>query len=464
MLVDGLASAGPRQARRLARHVLAQLVCLGDHTITGLLTAAGRQDQDWSADFRMYSEGRVDAGQLFHAVKSALCRLNDGPVVTALDDTLIRKTGRKTHGVKYRRDPMGPPFQVNFVPGQRFLQISMACPGEQGEARMIPVDWTHAPTPAKPARNAEPEAWAEHRRASEQARLGRVAVERIRQLRLWMDENGARERTLWTVGDGSFTNNHILKGLPDNTVYVGRIRADAKLHFLPDSQPEAQGRRRVYGDFAPTPLQLRQDDAHPWKKLRLYFGGNVRTLKAKQLKPLRWRTAGGNQDLQLIVIAPIPYHTTPKTKTLYRQPAYLICTDPDASLEQVIQHYLWRWDIEVNFRDEKTLLGVGEAQVRTEASVQNVTAVAVAAYAMLLTVASLASRQHQQIDCLPKPKWQKDKPKRMTTTRLIQNLRNECLSTAFHFSGFVSTQAPNTKPEKLPLDLNSAFTYASRHS
>lgn len=28
---------------------------------------------------------------------------------------------------------------------------------------------------------------------------------------------------------------------------------------------------------------------------------------------------------------------------------------------------LWRWGIEVNFRDEKTLLGTGEAQVRTAA-------------------------------------------------------------------------------------------------
>jgi len=51
-----------------------------------------------------------------------------------------------------------------------------------------------------------------------------------------------------------------------------------------------------------------------------------------------------------------------------RQPAFLICTDPEMSLEELLQDYLWRWGIEVNFRDEKTLLGTGEAQVRTVAS------------------------------------------------------------------------------------------------
>lgn len=46
---------------------------------------------------------------------------------------------------------------------------------------------------------------------------------------------------------------------------------------------------------------------------------------------------------------------------LYRQPAFLVCTDPQMTLEDLLQDYLWRWDIEVNFRDEKTIMGVGQA-------------------------------------------------------------------------------------------------------
>ena len=73
------------------------------------------------------------------------------------------------------------------------------------------------------------------------------------------------------------------------------------------------------------------------------------------------------------------YRLTIGGRLLYRQPAYLICTDSRMALAEFLQQFLWRWDIEVNFRDEKTLLGVGQAQVRTASSNQNAPALAVAA-------------------------------------------------------------------------------------
>ena len=80
--------------------------------------------------------------------------------------------------------------------------------------------------------------------------------------------------------------------------------------------------------------------------------------KIKTLAPLRWLPAGKEYDLRLIVIAPLGYKPTKPPRVLYRKAAYLICTDddPNASIQEVLQAYVWRWDIEVNFRDEKTLL------------------------------------------------------------------------------------------------------------
>jgi hypothetical protein len=51
------------------------------------------------------------------------------------------------------------------------------------------------------------------------------------------------------------------------------------------------------------------------------------------------------------------YRLTKNGKLLYRKPAYLICTDPNADIREILQAYIWRWDIEVNFRDEKITLG-----------------------------------------------------------------------------------------------------------
>jgi len=55
--------------------------------------------------------------------------------------------------------------------------------------------------------------------------------------------------------------------------------------------------------------------------------------------------SGGS--LRAMVIAPFGYRPRKGSKLLYRQPAYLICTAPDLALEQFIQYYLWRWDVEM---------------------------------------------------------------------------------------------------------------------
>lgn len=446
--------------------MLAHLVCLGTHTITGLLGACGKQFGDWSADYRMYSRSRVSPQRLFDVVRQGLCELEQGPLVTAMDDTRIKKTGRKVHGARYTRDPLGPPFHTNFIRAQRFLQISAAlCGGaKEGQARMLPIDWVHAPGAQKPTKKATPEQWAHYREHVRSMQLGNIGVQRLARMRDWMDSHGREKQPLWCVVDGSFTNGTVLKQLPRNTVLVGRIRADAKLYHLPEEQPP-KGRRRTYGKQAPTPEAVRLDDAaHLWQDVDVYYGGQRRTLRAKRLGPLRWRAAGQRHDLQLIVIAPTPYRISPNSRLLYRQPAYLICTDSRAPLEEVVQRYLWRWDIETNFRDEKTILGIGEAQVRTPAATENVTATAVAAYAMLLLAAEQCRHEGVPIQHLPPPKWQKRKPRRATTANLIQNLRHELWAHAIHSSSFVTPPDANTKPKKHKPPLHSALFYAARYS
>lgn len=462
MLASSVGPAGVAQRKRLTQHVLAQLVCLGSHTLTGVLTTCGRQRLDWSADYRMYARDRVAPEDLFATVRTHVCGQDTGPVVVALDDTRLRKTGKKTHGVKYMRDPLSPPFHTNFIRAQRFLQMSMASPGEHGQARMVPVDWVHAPLPAKPGPKATQEQQDEYKVQRKAACLSQLAAKRIQHMRDWLNDHQARTRTLWSVVDGSFSNTTVLTRLPENTTLVGRIRKDTKLFYRPDEQPGAKGRKRRYGHRAPTPEQLRQDDTKPWQEIEVFFGGQTRQLRAKRLGPVRWRVAGGQRDLQVVVLAPTPYRLTRQSKMLYRQPAYLICTDPDAPVQQVVQHYLWRWDIEVNFRDQKTLLGLGEAQVRTPHAVQNVTAVAVAAYALLLCAAARCQHNGISTEHLPTPKWQRTKSHRPTTADLIRNLRHELWARSIHFSSFANTKPQNTNPEKTTPCLKSALFYASR--
>ncbi len=448
---------------RIRRHLLSQLLCLGRHTVTGVLTTSGRLDKDWSAEYRMYSAQRVKPEKLFDPVRRSLsARLDPGePLVAAMDDTRLRKTGRKIPGAKYVRDPLGPPFNVNLIWAQRFIQVSAAAHTENGMARMVPVDFAHAPAPCKPRKGATEEDWKAFREAKREMSLPRKGAERIWNLRKKMDDDGDYDRMLWASVDGGYTNGTFLKNMPERTEAIGRIRADAKLYYLPESTEGKPGRNRVYGERAPTPEELRQDDSVPWQNIKAFAAGKVHEFKIKTISPLRWRPAGEKHDLRLIVIAPLGYRLRKGSRLLYRKPAFIVCTDPDAPIEKVLQAYLWRWDIEVNFRDEKTLIGVGEAQVRNENSAETVPAIAVAAYAMLLASAVQLYGLSGQPDSLPAPKWRNKKTLRASTQSLLNQLRHEVWSDSIRFSSFASSPGAEQKPEKLENSLGSAIFYST---
>jgi hypothetical protein len=160
-----------------------------------------------------------------------------------------------------------------------------------------------------------------------------------------------------------------------------------------------------------------------------------------------------------------------QAKQEYREPAYRICTEAALPLAEVLQPYLWRWGIEVNFRDEKSVLGIGEAQVHHETSVQAVPAAAVAAYSFLL-LAGIGDYGPEGIpEELADPKWMRGrKPRLCPTQRLISQLRLEAWGEQLSEKGFCGFTAgsnqrrhrsgANQKPQKPLSPLDSAAFYA----
>jgi len=449
-------SCEKKHLERLGRHVLSQLVCMGKHTVTNLLRTSGRQYVDWSADYRMYGKERIDCESIFKHVRKEILDLGGStPLVTALDDSLLRKTGRKIPGVKYARDPMGPPFQVNFVRGQRVIQMSAAV-SEGSQARMIPVMFHDASTPDKPGKRAPVQAWEKYEKERKSRRLSVYGATCIREMRSHM----GNDRDLWVTVDGSYTNRTVLKDLPDRTVLIGRIRSDAKLYHLPQ-ETTGRGRKRIYGAVAHTPDEVRTDDSIPWQKVYAYTSGSMHEFKVKTVKNLRWRVCGKQHTVQVMVIAPLRYRHSKRTRLLYRDPAYLICTDPNISVEKMLQAYLWRWDIEINFRDEKNLLGTGQAQVRNPASVKSVPQMMVASYSLLL----LAGIKLWGVKGLPRQqniaRWQNPNKKyRASTNDLIKQLRSELWADSIcsvNLSHFVSNQNKQQSLQNINIPACSAI-------
>jgi hypothetical protein len=435
--------------------------------VTGLLTTSGSQFHDWSATYRLFSQGRLPVTDLFSVIRRGVAhQLPPGaPFRAVLDDSLLRRAGLHIPGVAWRRDPLGPRFQTQFVRAQRFLQLSAAMPGPDGRFRLAPIVFVHTPTPQKPKRNSSPEVVAQYRLDARASRLCLRATEQIALLRQSLDKDaGGKERTLILAFDGGYTNSTVLKNIPPHTTCIGRIRKDAHLCLTPEpALMKAHGRRLRYGVDAPTPDQFRTDDSVPWQTMVFTHSGIPHHLRFKRCQNVMWRTAGAGQILQLIVIAPLAYRQRKGSKLLYRDPAYLICTDPQLEPRQIIETYFQRWDIEVNFRDEKTLLGVGQAQVRAEASVEATPALSVAAYGMLLVAAQRAFANSAD-GLLPNPLWNNSKRPRTSTQQIIHQLRAEVWGRGLgidNFSDFTSKLSNDTKPQKCSFPLASAVCYAN---
>jgi len=435
--------------------------------VTSLISTSGRQFEDWTADYRFFSKSRFDPDCLFDTIRRGILDDLDPdlPFVVAMDDTISRKKGRTIPGAAWRRDPMSPPFQANLVWGRRFIQISALIPsGEHdGPGRGVPIDFTHAPTPSRPKKNALPQVWKQFRREARTCSLAQQGVDRLRLLRSKMSQDGQKARPLWVTVDGSYTNRTVLKQLPEQTTLIGRIRRDARLHSLP-APKKARGRTRLYGADVITPESVRLDPNIQWQSTPVYAAGKVHSMRYKTIAPLLWRPAGADRPLRLVVVAPLAYRMTRQSKILYRRPAFLICTDPGLSAEQILKAYVRRWDIEVNFRDEKQLLGFDEAQVRTSQSSCAAPKLAVAAYSFLLLAATRVFGVNGIPSALPPAKWRAAKTKpRASTSDLINHLRFELWGRAIAASNFSHFASPNNStknPQKLKPSLASAVFYA----
>jgi hypothetical protein len=420
------AFAQARSHHRALEHALAGPCTLGRRTLSRTVCVLGRSDQDWSADYKLFSRSGWESEALFDPVwDDYLRRFPPGPIPVAFDDTRLPKTGQKVPGAFWQRDPLSPPFHVNLLYGLRFVQAALLFPHHQEgdfSARGFPVRFQEAPTVKKPGQRASPQERQAYRALQKQHNLSTQTLAVIRGLRARLDERGARDRQLLAALDGSFCNRTLFKAELDRTQLLARCRKDARLCF-----PALPGSGRQYAPETFTPEGIRQDGSRPWKKTRIWFGGKRRAAKYKEVRGVLWRRGAGRRPLRLIVLAPVPYKLSKHSRTYYRRPAYLLTTDPSSSVKRLVQTYFDRWQIEVNHRDEKDLLGVGQAQLRSTQSVPRHPAFVVASYSLLLLAGLRAFGPGRSRDYPALPKWRRH-ARRASLLDLLTLLRQEMMA------------------------------------
>jgi len=414
--------AQQRTADRAVEHGLSGPLLLGRRTVARTLCALGRANQDWSADYKLFSRSDWRVAPLFDPVLDAyLSSQQKGLIPVGLDDSGYAKTGKQIAGAHWQRDPLSPPFQVNLRWGLRFLQASLLFPRhpQEGRARAVPVRFEQAPVIKKPGPRATAEEKQQYRKLKKQFNLSLQAGAQLAGLRQRLDQKQASRRLLLAVVDGSFCNRTLFRAEGERIILLARCRKDARL-----CRPALGPGPRRYEAQVFTPEQVRQDPRIPYRRLRVYYGGRRRWIRVKVVHPVLWRRGAGTRPLRLLVMAPQPYRRDKQGHLCYRQPAYLLTTDGKRALKHLVQAYLDRWQIEVNHRDQKTLLGVGQAQLRSPRSVPRHPALAVASYALLQLAALRCLGPGRGEAFLPLPKWRK-KSSRYSLLDLLTLLRQE---------------------------------------
>jgi len=412
-----------RSWKKAARQGVGFLACLGRRTLSRIIWTNGGEQRSWSSEYFLHSRCRWEPERLFRPIlRRGLEGCPDRLVGVAVDDTRLRKTGRLIPQVFYQRDPLSPPFHVNLMLGLRFLQASLLVPLYRRAAvstRAVPIAFEEVSPVKRPKRKASPEQWRQYRQAVRQRNLSQHFVGMMGRLRRALDEVGGAAKLLVVAGDGSFANRTCFGAQVERAELIARTRKDAVLCFR-----APVGSHRFYDPPKFTPEQVRQDEAQPWTVAKLFYGGKRRPLRYKQRGPLYWQGGARRRPLRLLVVAPTPYRKRLSGRLYYRQPAYLLTTDLESPARLLLQIYLDRWQIEVNHRDEKDTLGVGQAQLWNPASVPKQPALTVAAYSALLLASLQAFGAERGRAYAPLPRWRRA-ARRPSCLDLITLLRKE---------------------------------------
>lgn len=412
-----------RTTQRAIRQALGSLICLGRRCLSRIIWANGRQDLSWSGEYALHSRCQWDPQTLFAPILERVVPFCRGRLVgVAVDDTRLRKTGRCIPQAAYHRDPLSPPFHVNLVRAIRFLQASVLVPLHHRApryTRAVPIRFEEVSCVKKPSRRADAGEWTAYKAAVKIHNLSQRFVTMARALRQALDAAGGAAKTLVLAGDGSFCNRTCLRAVLDRTELIARTRKDAAL-----CRPAPAGSRRVYDRTTFTPEQVRQDEAQPWRVTKLCYGGKRRTIRYKEIVGVLWQRGAGRRPLRLFVVAPTPYRKRHSGRWYYRQPAYLLTTDLRSGAHGLLQIYVDRWQIEVNHREEKDTLGVGQAQLWNPIAVPKQPVLAVAAYSALLLASLLAFGAERGTAYAALPKWRRH-AHRPSCLDLVTLLRKE---------------------------------------
>lgn len=408
--------------------IFAILCTPGRHTITAILHFLNLENADWSSTYRFFSKAKWDTEICFdELLKKALEKVvlkGRKDILIAIDDFKIIKTGKTIPHTRYILDPKSFAFNPNITWGHRYLHATFVVykkkRGSWRSAKSITIKLQLAPHIQKPGKRASEKDWEDYENEKKEHNLQIYTIKLIKELRILCDELGYADRNIFVVADGGYCNKTILRNCPDRVELTLRCRKDAKLC------EKSQDKRRFYGSQTFTPHDLYKDQTIVARIGSFFYGRNIRRMKYKEKLNVYWQTGAQKRPLRCITVHGVRYRRNKNGYLNYREPMYLLSTDLTSDVKKLIQFYFYRWEIEVNHREIKNDLGIGQPQVWNEKSVERCPKL-IALSNSIIHLAQMSLRKRDEMGYMAPPKWYKTR-KRISLEYLRRRLREEVIN------------------------------------
>lgn len=343
-----IATFAPIFAKCVWRHAVVLLVGAilspGKRTVTAALRIMGLSHE---AHFQTYHRvlsravwsswevSRVLLGLLVSAFAAS------GPVVIGIDDTIERRRGAKIKAKGIYRDPVRSSHSHTVkASGLRWLSLML----------LVPIPWAKRVWALPFLTVLAPSQRYYHGRARAHKKLTDWARQALLQVRRWLPH-----RALVIVADSSFAVIALLgrmRRLTNPVCMITRFRLDAGLYQpAPARQPGQLGRSPVKGARLPTLEKVLQHAQTTWKRATIpnWYGEGQRTVEIVSDTAVWYHTGLPPVPIRWVLIR------DPKDKF---KPQALLCTDLTVPPLQILKWFVWRWQLEVTFREVRTHLGV----------------------------------------------------------------------------------------------------------
>lgn len=388
--------------------VLGWVHCLGRHTITGVVIAAGVVGiRHISVFHRFFARAQWSLDAMGKVVFGLALRWlgADAPLYLLGDDTLSRRQGKCVSLAAMHHDPLLSSGRKPFFSfGHVWVVLALWLPLPVGQKRgfALPLLVRLYTSSKRGGRADAPSRTTSGKRqqvaeAAHAARPQRTKLELLREL-VGLVAGWADGRTIYLVCDSAYAGRTLLEGRAANVQVVSRLRLDAALWTAPPPhRPGRRGRPRRRGRRLPTPKALAAARQR-WQRVAVTIYGQTLTTQIFVLRAL-WYAALREQPLRIVLV---------RDPAGRRQVDAFFCTDLTVDAAFMVEAYARRWTLEVTFHDAKQYLGLAEPQCQTPRAVQRTTPFAFIVYDLVLLWAAQQDDAKRTLRWVERP-WYRHK-------------------------------------------------------